>query len=132
MKKRRERGAIQVRQLHRFGAIRIRCPKFKLGRANQSFGEQALEVGEFLFELGETFLAGGVLFFFERLFFHLELHDLAFEDVDRSLLAMEAVPQPHENWKTMLLRGRPAMRGAYPGALPGPASCRWRRRRVTT
>lgn len=28
-----------------------------------------------------------------------------FEDHDRHLLAMEAVPQPHENWKTQLLRG---------------------------
>jgi aminoglycoside phosphotransferase (APT) family kinase protein len=31
---------------------------------------------------------------------------LVFEDRDNHLLAMEAVPQPHENWKTMLLRGR--------------------------
>jgi aminoglycoside phosphotransferase (APT) family kinase protein len=31
---------------------------------------------------------------------------LAFEDPPRHLLAMEAVPQPHENWKTMLLAGR--------------------------
>jgi 5-methylthioribose kinase len=31
---------------------------------------------------------------------------LVFEDPDRHLLAMEAVPQPHENWKTMLLAGR--------------------------
>jgi 5-methylthioribose kinase len=29
-----------------------------------------------------------------------------FEDHDLHLLAMEAVPQPHENWKTMLLAGR--------------------------
>ncbi len=28
-----------------------------------------------------------------------------FEDFDHSLLAMEAVPQPHQNWKTMLLAG---------------------------
>ena len=28
-----------------------------------------------------------------------------FEDVDEHLLAMAAVPQPHQNWKTMLLRG---------------------------
>lgn len=28
-----------------------------------------------------------------------------FEDRDRHLLAMAAVPQPHENWKTMLLAG---------------------------
>jgi aminoglycoside phosphotransferase (APT) family kinase protein len=31
---------------------------------------------------------------------------LVFEDPDQHLLAMEAVPQPHENWKTMLLAGR--------------------------
>jgi 5-methylthioribose kinase len=31
---------------------------------------------------------------------------LVFEDPDHFLLAMEAVPQPHENWKTMLLSGR--------------------------
>jgi hypothetical protein len=31
---------------------------------------------------------------------------LLFEDRDRHLLAMRAVPQPHENWKTMLLAGR--------------------------
>jgi tRNA A-37 threonylcarbamoyl transferase component Bud32 len=30
---------------------------------------------------------------------------LVFEDRERHLLAMEAVPEPHENWKTMLLRG---------------------------
>ncbi len=30
---------------------------------------------------------------------------LIFEDQERHFLAMEAVPQPHENWKTMLLRG---------------------------
>jgi aminoglycoside phosphotransferase (APT) family kinase protein len=30
---------------------------------------------------------------------------LAFEDHDHHLLGMAAVPQPHENWKTMLLRG---------------------------
>ena len=29
-----------------------------------------------------------------------------FEDRDHHLLAMEAVPEPHENWKTMLLAGR--------------------------
>lgn len=29
-----------------------------------------------------------------------------FEDFDHDLLAMEAVPQPHENWKDMLLAGR--------------------------
>jgi 5-methylthioribose kinase len=29
-----------------------------------------------------------------------------FEDPDRHLLAMRAVPQPHENWKTRLLGGR--------------------------
>ena len=31
---------------------------------------------------------------------------LVFEDHDHHLMAMEAVPQPHENWKTMLLAGR--------------------------
>lgn len=30
---------------------------------------------------------------------------LIFEDHDHHLLAMEAVPEPHENWKTMLLGG---------------------------
>jgi 5-methylthioribose kinase len=31
---------------------------------------------------------------------------LIFEDHEHHLLAMEAVPEPHENWKTMLLEGR--------------------------
>ncbi len=31
---------------------------------------------------------------------------LVFEDRELHLLAMEAVPQPHENWKTMLLSGQ--------------------------
>jgi 5-methylthioribose kinase len=31
---------------------------------------------------------------------------LVFEDRDHHLLAMQAVPEPHENWKTMLLAGR--------------------------
>jgi aminoglycoside phosphotransferase (APT) family kinase protein len=31
---------------------------------------------------------------------------LVFEDEQRHLLAMQAVPEPHENWKTMLLAGR--------------------------
>jgi aminoglycoside phosphotransferase (APT) family kinase protein len=31
---------------------------------------------------------------------------LVFEDPAHHLLAMQAVPQPHENWKTMLLAGR--------------------------
>jgi len=31
---------------------------------------------------------------------------LLFEDRERHLLAMQAVPQPHENWKTALLAGR--------------------------
>ncbi len=31
---------------------------------------------------------------------------LVFEDHEHHLLAMEAVPQPHENWKAMLLEGR--------------------------
>jgi len=30
---------------------------------------------------------------------------LLFEDRERHLLAMQAVPQPHQNWKTMLLAG---------------------------
>src|SRR5688572_27355268 len=31
---------------------------------------------------------------------------LIFEDPGQNLLAMAAVPQPHENWKSMLLAGR--------------------------
>ena len=31
---------------------------------------------------------------------------LVFEDEQHHLIAMQAVPQPHENWKTMLLAGR--------------------------
>jgi len=31
---------------------------------------------------------------------------LVFEDHDHHLLAMEAVPQPHDNWKTLLLAGQ--------------------------
>lgn len=31
---------------------------------------------------------------------------LVFEDHENHLLAMKAVPEPHENWKTMLLEGR--------------------------
>jgi 5-methylthioribose kinase len=31
---------------------------------------------------------------------------LLFEDPDEHLLAMESVPEPHENWKTMLMAGR--------------------------
>lgn len=31
---------------------------------------------------------------------------LIFEDHANHILAMTAVPQPHENWKTMLLAGR--------------------------
>ena len=31
---------------------------------------------------------------------------LLFEDRERHLLAMQAVPQPHENWKTLLLAGQ--------------------------
>jgi 5-methylthioribose kinase len=31
---------------------------------------------------------------------------LVFEDHEHHLLAMEAVPEPHENWKAMLLEGR--------------------------
>jgi tRNA A-37 threonylcarbamoyl transferase component Bud32 len=30
---------------------------------------------------------------------------LIFEDVEHHIVAMQAVPQPHENWKAMLLRG---------------------------
>jgi fructosamine-3-kinase len=30
---------------------------------------------------------------------------LVFEDESQHILAMQAVPQPHENWKTLLLRG---------------------------
>lgn len=32
---------------------------------------------------------------------------LIFEDHQHHLLAMQAVPQPHDNWKTLLLAGRP-------------------------
>jgi aminoglycoside phosphotransferase (APT) family kinase protein len=35
---------------------------------------------------------------------------LIFEDHDNHILAMAAVPQPHENWKTMLLAGQLDMR----------------------
>jgi tRNA A-37 threonylcarbamoyl transferase component Bud32 len=31
--------------------------------------------------------------------------ELIFEDQEQHILAMRAVPRPHENWKTMLLRG---------------------------
>lgn len=31
---------------------------------------------------------------------------LVFEDTERHVLAMEAVPQPHDNWKTLLLAGK--------------------------
>ncbi len=31
---------------------------------------------------------------------------LVFEDLDHHVLAMQAVPQPHDNWKTLLLQGR--------------------------
>ena len=41
-----------------------------------------LDVGELFFELRKPFFAGGVLFLFERLALHLELHDLAFELID--------------------------------------------------
>jgi aminoglycoside phosphotransferase (APT) family kinase protein len=34
---------------------------------------------------------------------------LVFEDPERYVLAMEAVPQPHQNWKEMLLGGRVQM-----------------------
>lgn len=30
---------------------------------------------------------------------------LVFDDADRHIIAMQAVPQPHHNWKAMLLRG---------------------------
>src|SRR3712207_654392 len=35
---------------------------------------------------------------------------LVFEDHEHHLLAMEAVPEPHENWKTMLLEDRKSTR----------------------
>jgi 5-methylthioribose kinase len=35
---------------------------------------------------------------------------LVFEDHTRHLLGMQAVPQPHQNWKTVLLRDGPQMR----------------------
>lgn len=31
---------------------------------------------------------------------------LVFDDADRHIIGMQAVPQPHENWKAMLLQGR--------------------------
>src|SRR5215217_3144150 len=34
---------------------------------------------------------------------------LVFEDFEAHLLGMVAVPEPHENWKTMLLRGELTM-----------------------
>jgi 5-methylthioribose kinase len=33
------------------------------------------------------------------------LPQFVFEDFENHILAMSAIPQPHENWKTMLLRG---------------------------
>ncbi|HEU5098718.1 MAG TPA: phosphotransferase, partial [Roseiflexaceae bacterium] len=36
--------------------------------------------------------------------------NLIFEDHDNHILAMQAVPQPHQNWKTMLLAGQLDMR----------------------
>jgi aminoglycoside phosphotransferase (APT) family kinase protein len=36
----------------------------------------------------------------------LRVPALRFEDFDHHLVAMDAVPEPHENWKTMLLDGR--------------------------
>lgn len=36
----------------------------------------------------------------------LRVPALRFEDFDHHLLAMDAVPEPHQNWKTMLLGGR--------------------------
>ncbi len=32
--------------------------------------------------------------------------ELVFEDTDAHLLAMQAVPEPHDNWKTQLLKGK--------------------------
>src|SRR5260221_3098387 len=32
--------------------------------------------------------------------------ELVFEDTDAHLLAMQAVPEPHDNWKTQLLQGK--------------------------
>jgi aminoglycoside phosphotransferase (APT) family kinase protein len=40
----------------------------------------------------------------------LRVPALEFEDFDHHLIAMDAVPEPHENWKTMLLGGRLDMR----------------------
>jgi 5-methylthioribose kinase len=42
----------------------------------------------------------------ERLVPRGAITPLLFEDYDQHMLAMQAVPQPHENWKTALLAGR--------------------------
>jgi len=47
---------------------------------------------------------------------------LVFEDPDRYLLAMRAVPQPHENWKGMLLRGHIASDSVLQFAESSPTS----------
>ena len=54
----------------------------------------SLQVGEFLFQLGETFLAGGVLFLLQRLALHLALHDLAVQLVDLRRLGIQLDLEP--------------------------------------
>ena len=61
---------------------------------------------------------------------------LVFEDRERYILAMEAVPQPHDNWKALLLAGRlepdhvRAVRAAARGR-PAPRGRATRRSRRT-
>ncbi len=52
-------------------------------------GALFLQVGEFLFQLGEPVLAGGVLFLRQRLTLHLALHDLAVQLVDLRRLGIQ-------------------------------------------
>lgn len=56
---------------------------------------------------------------------------LIFQDLDVHVLAMRAVPQPHENWKVMLLRGELELEHARQfGALLGRCQREARRRRA--
>jgi hypothetical protein len=56
---------------------------------------------------------------------------LVFEDEPNHVLAMQAVPQPHENWKTMLLRGDVRLDHVHQfGALLGQCQRRAHERRV--
>lgn len=56
---------------------------------------------------------------------------LIFEDLDEHILAMEAVPQPHENWKTLLLSGQLQTRhvAQFAGILAAIHRGGWERRR---